>query len=58
LCVNGTIGGSAIFERGPDHVAEQWVRSIGTALELGVSLSANPERVILQFDEFNETTVG
>jgi hypothetical protein len=34
------------------------VRTIRTALELGMSLGTNPERVILEFNEFNEATVG
>jgi hypothetical protein len=33
------------------------MRTIRSALELGVRLSANPERVILQLDELDEPSI-
>ena len=41
-----------------DQLSEQRVRSIGAALELGMGLRADPERVVLQLDELHQATIG
>jgi hypothetical protein len=40
-----------------DEVAEKWCRAFRTTLELGMGLSANPERMILEFDELDESAI-
>src|SRR5947208_16013236 len=42
----------------PDQVPEQRVGTVGTALELGVGLGADPERMAGQLDELDEAVVG
>ena len=43
---------------GADELAEQRRRPVGAALELGVGLGADPERVALELDELDQATVG
>ena len=45
-------------QRGADELAEQRRRALGPALELGVGLGADPERVALELDELDEAAVG
>ena len=46
------------IERRADQITEERMRAIRTALELGVRLGRHPERVIGEFDELDETSVG
>ena len=43
---------------GGDQLAEQRVRPVGAALELGMGLRAHPERMAGQLDELDEPVVG
>ena len=45
-------------EGGADQLAEQRVRPVGAALELGVGLRADPERVVGELDELDQPPVG
>ena len=45
-------------ERGRHQFTEQGVGPIRSALELGVSLGADPERVVAQLDELDQAPVG
>src|SRR5882724_532328 len=45
-------------KRRADELPEQRRRPVGPALELGVCLRADPERVADQFDELDEPAVG
>ena len=48
----------AELERGADELAEQRMRAVGPALELGVGLGADPERVVGELDELDQPAVG
>ena len=45
-------------ERGADELAKQRRRAIGPALELGMRLRPDPERVVFELDELDQPTVG
>src|SRR4051812_37979868 len=45
-------------QRCADELAEQRCRPVGPALELGVRLGTDPERMADQFDELDETAIG
>src|SRR5690242_1290364 len=45
------------LERSADELAEQRRRAVRAALELGVGLGADPERVTLELDELDEPVV-
>src|SRR5436190_5178142 len=47
----------APFDRRGDQLAEERMRSIRTALELGMCLGADPERMTLELDELDESAV-
>ena len=47
----------AARQRGADELAEERVGPVGTALELGVGLRADPERVLGQLDELDQPAV-
>ena len=49
---------SARDQRRPDQLAEQRVRPVRPALELGVGLGAHPEGVAGQLDELDQPAVG
>ena len=44
-------------QRRADQLAEQRVRAVGAALELGVGLRADPERMIVELDELDQATI-
>ena len=48
----------AASQRRVDQLAEQRVRPVGAALELGMGLRADPERVVVELDELDQAAVG
>ncbi len=47
-----------ILQCGCDEVGEEWVRCVGFRLELWMKLHAYIPRVIGDFDDFDEVTLG
>ena len=47
-----------VLERGGDEAGEERVRVVRLGLELGMELRADEERMIRQFDDFDEAFLG
>lgn len=45
------------LERHSDELPKKWSRPIGTTLELGMRLSGDPEGVVLELNELDQTPI-
>src|SRR4249919_3904182 len=45
-------------QRRVDELAKQRMWTVGTTLELGVGLCTDPERMVVELDELDQSTIG